>query len=84
MDFFDELGSGLKQVGDTIVNKTGELASTAKLKMQLANEEKLLNSLYLRLGKAVYDGNEEAQPELKNRISAQLAVVEDVKAQLKA
>ncbi len=84
MDFFDELGNGLKQVGDTIANKTNELAATAKLKMQLAEQTKTLNSLYLRLGKAAYEGNEDDMPELKTRIAAQISVVEDIKAQIEA
>jgi flagellar hook-associated protein FlgK len=56
MGFFDDIAKTLKQGLDTASKKGGEMAQAARLRVDLFNQNRDLESAYNKLGKAVYTG----------------------------
>jgi|GEM_PF-1929804 len=54
MGFFDDIAKTLKQGLDTATKKGGEMAQAARLRVDLFNQNRDLESAYNKLGKAVY------------------------------
>ena len=54
MGFFDDIAKTLKQGLDTASKKGGEMAQAARLRVDLFNQNRDLESAYNKLGKAVY------------------------------
>ena len=48
--FFEGLGKKFSQTGQDAMKKTKGLAEISRLNSQIADEEKKLNKLYLKLG----------------------------------
>lgn len=55
MAFFEKFGEKLTSAGKDVARKTKELADTAKLNMQISNEEDNIKSKYLEIGKLYYE-----------------------------
>lgn len=54
MGYFDDIAKKLKQGLDTATKKGGEMAQEARLRVDLFNQNRDLESVYNKLGKAVY------------------------------
>lgn len=57
--FFEGLGKKFSQTGQDAMKKTKGLAEISRLNSQIADEEKKLNKLYLKLGQLYYQMNTE-------------------------
>lgn len=55
MSFFEKFGEKLTTAGKDVARKTKELADTAKLNMQISNEEDNIKSKYIEIGKLYYE-----------------------------
>lgn len=55
MAFFEKFGEKLTSAGKDVARKTKELADTAKLNMQISNEEDNIKSKYIEIGKLYYE-----------------------------
>ena len=63
MGFFDTLGETLASTSKVVGNKTKEAAGTAKLSLQISQEEARLKKAYEALGKAYFKNHEDDMPE---------------------
>ena len=63
MGFFDTLGETLNSTGKAVGSKTKEAAETAKLSLQISQEEARLKKAYEALGEAYYKNHENDMPE---------------------
>lgn len=54
MNFFDNIGTGITQAIDTVVEKNRRLAYTNRLKYVIKSETETLNRAYIALGKHFY------------------------------
>ena len=61
--FFEGLGKKVSQTGQDAMIKTKELAEMTKINSQIAEEEKKLNKLYMKLGQLYYQMHKN-NPEL--------------------
>ena len=61
--FFEGLGKKVSQTGQDAMKKTKELAEMTKINSQIAEEEKKLNKLYMKLGQLYYQMHKN-NPEL--------------------
>jgi len=51
MSIFDELGKKVTQTGQSVAQKTKDMADTAKINSMVADEEKKINNGYYQIGK---------------------------------
>lgn len=63
MGFFDTLGETITSTGKVVGSKTKEAAETAKLNLQIAQEEARLKKAYEALGEAYFKNHENDMPE---------------------
>ena len=67
MSFFDNLGQKLNDVGQTTIKKTKDLADTAKMNLEISEEERKISNAHEQIGKwyaAKY--RMQADPEIQN------------------
>ncbi|MGN0297782.1 MAG: zinc-ribbon domain-containing protein [Lachnospiraceae bacterium] len=57
MGFFDDLQGKLTKGSQAVANKTKEVADITKLKVQISSEERKIQDLYIKIGKAFYEAN---------------------------
>lgn len=50
MAFFDDLGKKISEVGQGAVQKTKDMADTAKINSMMAEEERKINNIYYQIG----------------------------------
>lgn len=55
MAFFDDIGKKISDAGQSTIQKTKDLADTAKYTSQISDEEKKIQSNYTLLGKMYYE-----------------------------
>lgn len=85
MSFFNNLGQKISDVSQTTIKKTKDLADTAKLNLNISEEEHKINTAYEQIGKWYVekhreDAEEDAKPgwmrlplpkpELRNAVKA--------------
>ena len=63
MGFFDTLGETITSTGKVVGCKTKEAAETAKLTLQIAQEDARLKQSYEALGEAYFKNHEDDMPE---------------------
>ncbi len=63
MGFFDTLSETLTSTGKAVGSKTKEAAETAKLSLQISQEEARLKKAYEALGEAYFKNHENDMPE---------------------
>lgn len=51
MEFFDGLGKKFSNAGQTVVQKTKEMADIARINSAISEEEKIINNSYFQIGK---------------------------------
>ena len=71
MSFFDNLGQKLNDVGQTTIKKTKDLADTAKMNLEISEEERKISNAHEQIGKwyaAKY--RMQADPEIQNWMDA--------------
>lgn len=81
MSFFDNLGQKLNDVGQTTIKKTKDLADTAKMNLEISEEERKISNAHEQIGKwyaAKY--RMQADPEIQNWIDAIFASEAKIKA----
>lgn len=81
MSFFDNLGQKLNDVGQTTIKKTKDLADTAKMNLEISEEERKISNAREQIGKwyaAKY--RMQADPEIQNWIDAIFASEAKIKA----
>ena len=87
MAFFDKITKSVSEASQKTVNKTKELADTAKLNSTISGEEKKLNNLYLQIGKLYVDLHredcEEAFAEKISEVNAAEEKINDLKQQIR-
>lgn len=49
--FFDDFGKKISQASQSTLQKTRDMADVAKINMQISDEEKKINDIYLQIGK---------------------------------
>jgi len=70
-DFFDELTDKLASTGKVISEKAKELTDSAKISLQIAQEEKKLRAAYRQLGMYIYEKSGiEADEEMAHYFAA--------------
>lgn len=57
MDFFNKLGNKISTGANVVANKTKDLAGSAKINMQISQDEGKINSLYTEIGKIYFTKN---------------------------
>lgn len=55
MEFFKDLGKKISTASQEVVKKTQDMTDTMKLKSEISNEEKKINSAYLIIGQKYFD-----------------------------
>lgn len=55
MSFFNQLGKKITQTSQDVVKGAKDLADTAKLNSQIAEEERAINSLYMKIGQKYFE-----------------------------
>ena len=81
MSFFDNLGQKLNDVGQTTIKKTKDLADTAKMNLEISEEERKISNAREQIGKwyaAKY--RMQADPEIQNWMDAIFASEAKIKA----
>ena len=81
MSFFDNLGQKLNDVGQTTIKKTKDLADTAKMNLEISEEERKISDAHEQIGKwyaAKY--RMQADPEIQNWMDAIFASEAKIKA----
>ena len=81
MSFFDNLGQKLNDVGQTTIKKTKDLADTAKMNLEISEEERKISDAHEQIGKwyaAKY--RRQAEPEIQNWMDAIVASEAKIKA----
>ena len=81
MSFFDNLGQKLNDVGQTTIKKTKDLADTAKMNLEISEEERKISNAHEQIGKwyaAKY--RMQADPEIQNWMDAIFASEAKIKA----
>lgn len=81
MSFFDNLGQKLNDVGQTTIKKTKNLADTAKMNLEISEEERKISNAHEQIGKwyaAKY--RMQADPEIQNWMDAIFASEAKIKA----
>ena len=81
MSFFDNLGQKLNDVGQTTIKKTKDLADTAKMNIEISEEERKISNAHEQIGKwyaAKY--RMQADPEIQNWMDAIFASEAKIKA----
>jgi len=57
MDFFNKLGNKISSGANVVANKTKDLAGTAKINMQISQDESRINAIFTEIGKTYYNKN---------------------------
>lgn len=61
-DFFEDLGKTITKAATNVVDKTGELFESTKIKAQITGEDKLVDKSYRDIGEIIYKLHMEGQP----------------------
>ena len=81
MSFFDNLGQKLNDVGQTTIKKTKDLADTAKMNLEISEEERKISNAHEQIGKWYADKYRmQADPEIQNWMDAIFASEAKIKA----
>lgn len=81
MDFFNKIGSKISTGANAVASKTKDIAGTAKINMQIAEDEKELNNVFCELGKKYYNQSvSEVLPEYKDEFDKVKALQEKIEA----
>lgn len=71
MSFLNNLGQKISDVGQTTIQKTKDLADTAKLNLNISEEERKIETAYEQIGKWYAEKHrEDADAEVKNWMDA--------------
>lgn len=81
MAVFEEVISRAKAVAEAAGRKTGELVETTKLKVEIAELQKEIASLYEGLGRLIYDGKKSGE-SVDDMVDACIAHLEEQNAYL--
>ena len=76
MSFFDNLGQKLNDVGQTTIKKTKDLADTAKMNLEISEEERKISNAHEHAAKY----RMQADPEIQNWMDAIFASEAKIKA----
>lgn len=84
MGFFDELQGKLVKGSKAVAVKGKEVADITKLKVQISAEERKLDDLYAKIGKAFYEANPGSQiyAEEFAQITASLKTIAECKDEI--
>lgn len=63
MEIFDKLGDALSTTGKEVANLAKDLTGSAKLNLQMKEEELNIKKLYYQLGKQYYEANKDCPDE---------------------
>ena len=81
MSFFDNLGQKLNDVGQTTIKKTKDLADTAKMNLEISEEERKISDAHEQIGKWYAAKHRmQADPEIQNWMDAIFASEAKIKA----
>ena len=81
MSFFDNLGQKLNDVGQTTIKKTKDLADTAKMNLEISEEERKISNAHEQIGKWYAAKHRmQADPEIQNWMDAIFASEAKIKA----
>lgn len=81
MSFFDNLGQKLNDVGQTTIKKTKDLADTAKMNLEISEEERKISNAREQIGKWYAAKHRmQADPEIQNWMDAIFASEAKIKA----
>ena len=81
MAIFEDVLSRAKAVAEVAGKKTGEFVEITKIKMEIAELQRELASLYEGLGRLVYDGRKSGE-DINDMVEACLAHLEEQNAYL--
>lgn len=81
MAIFEDVLTRAKAVAEAAGRKTGELVETTKLKMEIAELQKEIASLYEGLGRLLYDGRK-SESSIDDMIDSCIAHLEEQNAYL--
>lgn len=71
MSFFNNLGQKISDVSQTTIKKTKDLADTAKLNLNISEEERKIDTAYEQIGKwYVEKHREDAEEDVKTWLDA--------------
>ena len=88
MAFLDGIGKKLSQTGQDVMKKTRNFADSTKLTGMIADEERIIQSLYPQIGKAYYELHkndpEYALSELVAAVNGAFARIEQLNDQIAA
>ena len=68
MAIFGEIGKRITQTTQSAVKGTKDLADISRLNSQVGDEQKLLNSFYMQIGKKYYESNPEPDDEAYSKL----------------
>ena len=82
MAFFDEVGKKLTQASQDAIQKTKDMADITKYNSAISSEEKVLNDIYMQLGKVFYENHENQEAvyvSYFDAISSSINKIEEMK-----
>ena len=81
MAFFDKLGKSITEVSQKTIAKTKELADTSRLNSQISEQEKIIASQYLQIGKLYVSLHRE---DFEADFAGMIGVIADAEAKIRA
>lgn len=83
MDFFNKIGQQVASGASAVANKTKDLTGSAKVNLQISQDESKITAYYTEIGKAFYESHKNNPPEAQAAVFANITALKEKISQAK-